>query len=143
MPVEIPLIIKKIPPKGRHVFVEGRINGYPLRFLIDTGASKSVIDSAFVQAYFPKKKIINTTHQTTGLGTNIPNSNFVRMHRVRIGDKKIGAVQFALLDLHVINDAYTLTGLPQVSAIIGADILVKNKCSIDFNTEKINFPLQD
>lgn len=109
--------------------------GKKILFLIDTGASKSVIDQSFIETNFPNRKIKETTHQTTGLGANIPNSSFIRMQRVQLGDIKIGSVQFALLDLDVVNSAYSMAGLEKVEAIIGGDVLKKYKCVIDYNNE--------
>ncbi len=138
--VYAPLIIKKIPPKGYHIFTDGKIMGKPIRFLIDTGASKSVVDKNFAETYFTTSIITKTDHQTTGLGTNIPNSNFIRLRRIKIHEKKIRSMQFALLDLNIVNDAYALAGLGKVEAIIGGDILKKYNCCIDYKNAVLLFP---
>lgn len=137
--VSAPLIIKKIPPKGYHIFVEGKIMGMPIRFLIDTGASKSVVDQTFAETYYKTSVITKTDHQTTGLGTNILNSNFIRLRRIKINDQKIKSMQFALLDLKIVNDAYSQAGLGKVEAIIGGDILKKYNCVIDYKNGFISF----
>lgn len=135
----IPIEIKKIPPKGFHIFVKGKIMGKPVRFLIDTGASKSVIDKSFADINFKTSLIIKTDHQTTGLGTNIPNSNFIRLRRIKINEQKIKAMPFALLDLATVNEAYSLAGMGKVEAIIGGDILKKYGCTIDYKNALITF----
>jgi len=139
MNISVPLIIKKIPPKGYHIFVDGKIMRKKIRFLIDTGASKSVVDKSFAEKNFTTSLITETDHQTTGLGTNIPNSSFIRLHHIRIGDQKIKPLQFALLDLSVVNDAYSLAKLEKVNAIIGGDILKKYGCVIDYNAAILTF----
>ena len=130
--MQFPLIIKKIPPKGNHIFIKGKIQGVSLDFLIDTGASKSVIDKKFAEDNFKPLKIKKTEHQTTGLGANIPNSEFVTLRRVKIGDHRISPVEFALLDLEMVNSAYTAAGLDPVEAIIGGDILKRYCFVIDY-----------
>jgi hypothetical protein len=133
------LIIKKIPPKGYHIFVKGKIQGIEVKFLIDTGASKSVVDRSFTEKHFKDQHIIKTEHQTTGLGANIQNSEFVKFNRLKIGTKSIKPLEFALIDLDMVNAAYTAAGLDPVYAIIGGDILMKYKCVIDYKNAYLIF----
>lgn len=132
MKTAVKLIIKKIPPDGYHIFVKGKIQGVAVKFLIDTGASKSVADKSFTEKHFKDHPVKKTEHQTTGLGTNIQNSEFVKFKRMKIGDKSIKPIEFALLDLDMVNTAYTSAGLDPVYAIIGGDILKKYACEIDY-----------
>ncbi len=135
----IKLIIKKIPPKGYHVFVKGKIQGITVKFLIDTGASKSVVDKSFTEKHFKDQPIKKTEHQTTGLGTNIQNSEFIMLKRLKIGSKSIKPIEFALIDLDMVNTAYTAAGLDPVYAIIGGDILMKYSCVIDYKNAVLIF----
>ncbi|MGB4931856.1 MAG: retropepsin-like aspartic protease [Chitinophagales bacterium] len=130
--VTIPIQVLTIPPKGYHIFVDGKIGRKRINFLIDTGASKSVIDQEFAKQFFPDEQVTKTDHLTTGLGANIPNSSFIRLNRIRIGKHKITSTKFALLDLSIVNDAYASAGLEPVLAIIGGDILKKYGAVIDY-----------
>lgn len=137
MHITTPIQIKEIPPKGHHIFVKGRIGRIPVNFLIDTGASKSVVDAKFAEDHFKMGKVIKTDHLTTGLGANIPNSSFLKLRRIKIGKTKIKPTTFALLDLSVVNDAYASANLEPVIAIIGGDILMKYKSNIDYQTKAL------
>jgi hypothetical protein len=121
--VTVPLILTEIPPKGMHIFVKGKIMRKRVRFLIDTGASKSVIDAGFAEEAFPFAHRKETEHLTTGLGANIPNATFITLHRIKLGSHRIKPITFALLDLSVVNSAYASAMLDPVVAIIGGDIL--------------------
>ncbi len=136
--MEIPISVKKIPPNGSHIFVNGKINEIGLRFLIDTGASQSVIDKTFVDQNLNGIHVIKTEHQTTGLGANIPNSEFIKVYRIRIGKFKLGRMEFAMLDLSIVNTAYTGAGFKTVNAIIGGDILLKYRAVIDYSAKTLN-----
>ena len=136
--MSIPIIIKTIPPKGYHIFVRGKIGRVKMLFLVDTGASKSVIDTTFAQTNFPKGLIKITDHLTTGLGANIPNSSFISLHRIKIGDTKIKPMEFALLDLDMVNQAYASADLDPVVAIIGGDVLKKYGAIIDYNLQTLH-----
>ncbi|MBP8248580.1 MAG: clan AA aspartic protease [Chitinophagales bacterium] len=137
MAYTIPLIIKTIPPKGYHIFVDGKIGRHKMRFLIDTGASKSVINQDYAQNHFSNSLITKTDHLTTGLGANIPNSSFIRLHRVKLDKFSLKTVHFALLDLSMVNQAYSSAGLDPVEAIIGGDILKKYGAVIDYGNKQL------
>lgn len=108
-----------------------------MQFLLDTGASKSVIDKTFAGRHFPFMHSRVTEHQTTGLGASISNSEFTRLGRVRIGDFKAGRVEFALLDLSIVNGAYAEAGLDPVVAIIGGDLLKKFSAVIHYGEKSL------
>ncbi len=135
--MQIPITVKKIPPNGSHIFVNGKINGISLRFLIDTGASQSVIDKSFAEEHFRNAHIIKTEHQTTGLGANIPNSEFIKIYRIRLGKLNLNRMEFALLDLSVVNTAYTGAGFKVVNAIIGGDILLRYGAIINYSAKTL------
>ena len=135
--ITIPLILTEIPPKGMHIFVKGKIQRKRVRFLLDTGASKSVIDTGFADQAFPHARRQQTEHLTTGLGANIPNATFIRLHHIKMGDHKLRPITFALLDLSVVNDAYSAADLDPVVAIIGGDILSKYDAIINYGEKTL------
>ncbi len=137
----IKLHIKRIPPNGFHVFIKGRIKGVPVDFLIDTGASKSLVDKSFAQKHFPHLRIKQTTHQTTGLGASIENSEFAKMDRINLGNFHLKPAELALLDLSVINTAYAEAGLKPVYAILGGDLLKKYHAIIDYHRRVIDLSI--
>lgn len=137
--VHIPLIMEDIPPKGIHIFIKGKIQRKRVRFLIDTGASKSVIDHDFTLRNFPYTRRIITEHQTTGLGANIPNACFIKLRGIYLGKYKISPVLFAQLDLSTVNEAYTSALLDPVVAIIGGDVLKQYRMIIDYDKCLLTF----
>lgn len=137
--VQIPLIIEDIPPKGIHIFIKGKIQRKRVRFLVDTGASKSVIDHDFALRNFPYTRRLVTEHLTTGLGANIPNATFIKLRGVHIGKYKISPVVFAQLDLSAVNDAYSSALLDPVVAIIGGDVLRQYQMVIDYGRATLTF----
>jgi len=141
MKVSIPIIVTTIPPKGYHIFVAGKFGRKRVLFLIDTGASKSVIDLTYATKYLPDKNLIQTNHQTTGLGANIPNSTFIKLNQIKIGKAKIGSMKFAILDLSMVNDAYASAQLEPIVAIVGGDILKKYKAMIDYESKSLTLSI--
>ena len=132
MQVTIPLKIKKIAPEGCHLFFNGSIENKRIRFLIDTGASKSVIDRTFTETWLKHIQIHETEHQTTGLGATYNKSSFGRFRRIYFREFKIHPVKFAVLDLKGVNEAYQAIKMKPVQAIIGGDLLRKYYAVIDY-----------
>lgn len=137
----VKLILESIPPQGTHIFVKGKIQRQRVRFLVDTGASKSVIDAQFAREHFPSTKRIITEHLTTGLGANIPNAQFIKLRGIHIGKHKIKPITFAELDLSTVNEAYASALLDPVVAIIGGDILKDYKATINYGEQILSFTL--
>lgn len=137
----IPIILAKIPPKGYHIFVAGKIQRKRVRFLIDTGASKSVIDYTYASTHFPNARQTHTDHQTTGLGAQIPNATFMRLRGIHLGKQHIQPITFALLDLSTVNNAYAEAKLDPIVAILGGDILRKHKMVIDYARTTLSFEI--
>lgn len=133
--MKIPIIIRNIPPGGSHIFVKGSIQAVDLVWLIDTGASQSVIDKNFIAHHFQNNIITETEHQTTGLGATYDKSTFIQLRKIMIGNFSISSKKFSTIDLHIVNTAYESAGMPKIEAIIGGDILKKYKAIIDYNAK--------
>lgn len=139
----LPLQVSKIPPEGYHIFVDGKMQRKRVRFLLDTGASKSVLDYSYAMAHFPHTRQTHTDHQTTGLGAHIPNASFMRLRGIHLGKHHIQPVTFALLDLSTVNQAYAEAKLPPIVAIIGGDMMRKYRMVIDYAHTTLSFQTQD
>ncbi|MBC8046985.1 MAG: aspartyl protease family protein [Fimbriimonadaceae bacterium] len=135
--MNIKLKIQKIPPGGSHIFVKGKIGGKKVTYLIDTGASKSVIDKTYVEKHFSELHVVESKHSTTGLGATYDKSSFITIPNIQIGDFIIPKKEFGLLDLSMINTAYQQAGLDPIIVIIGGDILLKYKGIIDYKNKLI------
>lgn len=135
--MKIPLIIRNLPPQGSHIFVKGRIDQVDILWLIDTGASQSVIDKGFINSYFKNNIITETAHQTTGLGATYDKSEFVRLKNIAIGKFAISTKKFAVIDLQMVNAAYEGAGMHKIEAIIGGDILKKFKAMIHYGKKEL------
>ncbi|HNO27533.1 MAG TPA: retropepsin-like aspartic protease [Chitinophagales bacterium] len=140
---QIPLILEEIPPKGIHIFIHGKIQRKTVRFLLDTGASKSVIDQDFANRMFPSARRIETEHLTTGLGANIPNAVFLKLRGIKAGKYHLKPITFAVLDLSVVNQAYISAKLEPVVAILGGDILNKYRAVIDYRQRLLQLLVED
>ncbi len=122
----------KLDEEGLHLFVKAKINGKNCNMLVDTGASKTVMDKNFLKKKFPKLIAEKSEHISSGLGTNTMRIEMVKIKTLKLGEKKIPDHEFAVIDLHHVNSMYEAHGFPQIEAILGSDLLLENKAVIDY-----------
>jgi len=113
-----PVKLKTIA-SGHHV-LKAEINGKKGLFILDTGASNSVIDTNRAKKF--KLKLKETEHKATGAGTGEIDINTTGKNKLKIGKWKRDKMRFVTMDLSHINIALELVEV-EVDGIIGADVL--------------------
>jgi len=108
-----------------------KLNGKRARFILDTGASHTVVDSSAAEKF----KVIAGTRKgkkagglgTTGLETKVSKDNTIEISKVKLNGQKL-----VLLDLTHVNLSLENNGSENVTGIVGADILKKKSAVIDY-----------
>ena len=118
-----------------HIGLEGSINEHACRILIDTGASKSVLDKSYATDIAESLKLVDTKDLSSGLGTSTMKVEIADIETLKIGDFILNGWQIAVIDLAHVNQAYQEVGLGPVNMVLGNDILVKHQASIDYTTK--------
>ena len=131
--VKVPLQLINLQNDGFHLLVEVVIFGHPFNVVLDTGASKTVLDKTSVEKYIATDDLLSSDKLSTGLGTNSMESFILYLPSFKIGKLKIENFEAAVLDLSSISAAYESLQLPPVIGVIGGDILQKHKAVIDYN----------
>ena len=131
--VKVPLQLINLQNDGFHLLVEVVIFGHPFNVVLDTGASKTVLDKTSVEKYIATDDLLSSDKLSTGLGTNSMESFILYLPSFKIGKLKIENFEAAVLDLSSISAAYESLQLPPVIGVIGGDILQKHKAIIDYN----------
>ena len=131
--VKVPLQLINLQNDGFHLLVEVVIFGHPFNVVLDTGASKTVLDKTSVEKYIATDDLLSSDKLSTGLGTNSMESFILYLPSFNIGKLKIENFEAAVLDLSSISAAYESLQLPPVIGVIGGDILQKHKAVIDYN----------
>ena len=117
---------------GCHPFVVGSVNGTEARLLIDTGASKTVLDKTFLLSLEPKVNLEQSEQLSTGLGAgNLP-SEFAQNISLEIGSWRVGETSVAVLDLFHVNETYKSIELPVLHGVIGGDLLLSHQAVINY-----------
>jgi predicted aspartyl protease len=133
------LLVENLQGNGYHVFVNVKVNGLPCRFLVDTGASKSVIDKTYVEKKFGKRLLKTIQQQTTGLHSSTQESYTARLKSVTIGTVENRNYTLAAVDLSHVNSTYATLKTKKIQGILGSDLMMKEKMIIDYSTLKLSF----
>lgn len=140
MPSSI-LTIEKfiIPPVGLHIHIKIFLNNKVARFVVDTGASQTVIDKNRAEHFIPGGIHRKLDALTAGIGTNTLESQAVIIKNIRIGELKIKNYELILLDLQHVNESYKTMGFKEIDGIFGSDLLDKYSAVIDFKKAQLKF----
>jgi len=118
------------------------LNHNPLRLLLDTGASQTLLNLPVANTLFPENAQWELNNgPTIGISPNdIINANrlmTITFDNARNDDVPHWDICFTALKMNKINRSYQSVGVPKIDAILGVDFL-KNVCkNIDFKEKMI------
>jgi hypothetical protein len=122
---------------GRIPVIEGTLNGKRAFFIIDTGASVSLLDES-VSDHFGFKVICRINHQVEGLGGSARLSQAFN-YRVQLGTLNIKNIQFHTKNMSdfvaVIRESENI----DIAGIIGSDVFDRYKIAIDYRRNTISY----
>ncbi len=137
--MQLPIHLLDIEGDGFHVMVKGKINGMEARFLIDTGASRSVFDPTVITRFVENPAFTKKPGITAGVGgSDLESATFI-IDTLSFGDIEIHHYEAVALDLENIHETYQKLGLPAIDGIIGGDLLYRLKATINYRLRKIRF----
>jgi hypothetical protein len=122
---------------GKIPVVQGRINGKRAFFLIDTGASCSLLNES-ASPHFGFGSFVLVDHQLTGLGGRA-NFNQAVDCLVEFGPLRITHRAFRTRNLDHLAEAIKQSESIEVAGIIGSDIFNQYGITIDFKHNLICF----
>ena len=139
--IELPINIISIEGDGFHLIAEGRINGKTARFVVDTGASRTVFDKDKILNYINNPEFSEKEGISAGIGGTDISSFIFDIEELSFGELKITDYQAVAMDLSNVNDSYAMINLPPIDGVLGGDLLVKYKAVISYRLKKIRlFP---
>ena len=130
----------KIPVKLNaigHLEVEVKIDNITARFLIDTGASNTVIDIGFAKENLLEFAALEE------MGGGVGTSEMVLFHKkvdlFKINDFEIAAFDLYATDFTHVKDSLAKKGINEpCHGVIGADILIKYKAKINYKKRTLS-----
>ena len=133
--ISIPITLINLQDDGFHLLVEIAVFGLKLFAVVDTGASRSVFDKAFLLKHLPETEQIEETQATTLFSTSSTLQAIIP--ELKIGRLILQNYTTVGLDLETVNQAYEGLGHPPIVGIIGSDLLLKYHAVIHYKKQKL------
>lgn len=115
---------------GNLIVISARINsGEEAKFIVDTGASQTVIDKTMAQTLGP---LTTNTFNVTALAKAVPLS-YTKLDKVQIGDLSVENISALVTDL----SSFSTSIGQRPGGLIGANILSRFLVTFDFQDKKL------
>ena len=138
--IEIPLQIIELEKDNYHILIEGGFqDGIITSWIIDTGASKSVLDVNLKTYYEILDSDNEDDYHSAGINQGMMETSVGKMFFLKLGKLEITNQKVALIDLSHVNEIYGKYSFCPIAGLLGGDILMQYKCRIDYQSKTIQF----
>ncbi len=100
-----------------------------LWWVVDTGASKSVIDKTLSLRLIEEE---SEGSMATGLGQEMVETSVGTIRELRLGEGSFEPLQVAIVDLSHINEEYAKYSTKKIAGLLGSDFFYREKAVIDY-----------
>lgn len=140
--ITLPLIPLIIENDGVHLLIKVKINNKDALMVVDTGASRTVLDKNRVHQFIASNRFKKYSGVSSGLGTNNMESHIVKIKLLEMEGVQFKDLLWVLLDLSHVNESYTHLGLQEIDGVLGGDMLLKCNAVIDYGKNLIKLNLR-
>ena len=137
MEYTVKIKLLKVEEKGTHILVDAAVNGKQAAFIVDTGASQTVMDKTRAKDFLDDAGVEQSETLSKGLGTDSMLSFTTKLKSLSMGEFKVENQEIVLLDLSHVVSSYVEMGHPAIDGVIGGDILSDHKAVIDYGQKKL------
>jgi len=132
---EIKFTVIELESNTFHPLLKAEFNGLDdYWWVIDTGASKSVMEISLAEHYLPEEV---ETVMATGLGKEVISTASGLIENIRLNGLSFGPLKVALIDFQHINTEYSKFSSKKIIGLIGCDFLHEKKAVINFRKSTI------
>lgn len=138
--IEIPIQIIELEKDNFHILVECKFqDDTPAYWIVDTGASKSVLDFNLEDYYEILDSDNEDDYHSAGINQGMMETSVGKMLLLRLGELEITSHKVALIDLNHVNEIYEKFTNYHIAGLLGGDILMQYNCRIDYRSKTIQF----
>jgi len=139
--IEIPLKLVELENENYHIMIETRFkDDFRGMWIVDTGASKTVLDSNHVNYFTPLETPLAEI-ESMGIGSSKVETKSGVIESIFFGEDMLKELHVALIDLSSINELYQKFTNETITGLIGSDFLVKHNAVVDFKKLTMQFYL--
>lgn len=141
MKIVVPIEIIELETQSFHLLVSCQIsNDLSGDLVIDTGASKTVLDRNFVTNYELVENE-DSAIQSKGLGEGSINTEMAKIDSFQLGELFVLGFDCALIDLSGINEMYQQHCQRKICGLLGSDFLLKHRAIIDYEKKELQLDI--
>lgn len=131
MKIDIPFVVKETEDGSFHPIVQAEIDGQPIFLIIDTGASRTVLDKSLVNSYAVSENI-NQEAFAAGI-----NAQKLEVEQAIVPLLKIGGIVFSdfsvfCTDLKPVSALFEEMSQTPIDGLLGCDFFHSNNATINF-----------
>ena len=130
MEIKIPIEIVELEDNSFHIIVSLQIGSIEGDFIIDTGASVTVIDKLTPFSYEP----LDDVSEINSGGVCV---QLVNITALQIDNHTIENIHAAVIDLQYVNSLYDKHLQRRVAGLLGSDFLVRHEAVIDYGNKEL------
>jgi hypothetical protein len=134
--VTIPFEIIELEQNSSHSIIKANYKEKNFNLIIDTGASRSVLDKNFTDADIIKLNL-EAPKSSHSVNSEILEFGSVVVPELKVGRKSITNILFTLIDIDYINKIYREHGSINITGLLGNDFFLKHKAVINYNKKNI------
>lgn len=141
MTLRIPFQVVELEHQSYHIIIDGKIDDTCITLIVDTGASRTIIDKSFADKL--EKLALGTEKPiATGLSAEQIPVELYNITKLTLEGVLFENIQSLTADLTAINDIYiNLTG-KTIGGLIGCDFLLERVKNIDFKKKYLTISLE-
>ncbi len=122
---------------GYHLSLEVVINRKKCRMVLDTGASRTVLDKDEIKRLVKEELREMEGKKSAGLGTDGMTTHSAEIKRFKINSLIIENMEVLVLDLAILNRSYDQLGHERVAGVMGSDLLIRHRAKIDLAKNRL------
>ena len=133
----IPLRLQPIQHTGYHCFVDLYYHQLPIPMVLDTGASRTIMDTTAVERMDLGHALYQTDEEAVGFSSEGMQAQMVQFPSLSIGRIQLNDWTLGAFSLEHINNTYRSMKISPVAGVMGNDLLVALSAKIDIGRQQM------
>jgi len=134
----LPIEIIELEEGNYHLMINSELpDGTQGKWVIDTGASKSVFDSSLGKYYQTIEGGGQDEMLSAGIGIGEFEAKKGIIEKIKLEGLKVNKLKVALIDLAHINELYSKYASVKICGLIGSDFLYEHNAIINYSSREL------